>query len=84
MQENKSMQEIEKMIHERLFDIGHRLEGLEHEFCNLQEDSEIIRFAVNLLLDWADDASIQTWPLHQRKTKDDSLLIKYFKNFNSL
>lgn len=74
MQENKSMQEIENMINERLSDIGHRLESLEHELCNLQEDSEITRFAVNLLLDWAEDSSVQTVPLYRRKTKDDSSL----------
>ena len=49
-----------------------RLENLEQEFANLQEDSEVTRFGVNLLLDWAEDASIQTVPIHSRKEKDDT------------
>ena len=73
MQENKQIQEIEKIIHEKLSDIQRRLESLEQGFSNLQEYAEITRVSVNLLLDWADDASIQTVPLHERKRKDDSL-----------
>ena len=72
MQENKQIQEIEKMVNERLSDIERRLESLEQGFSNLQEHAEITRVSVNLLLDWAEDASIQPVSLHQRKTKDDS------------
>ncbi len=72
MLENKYMQEIEKMINKRLSDMERRLENLEQEFANLQEDSEVTRFGVNLLLDWAEDASIQTVPIHSRKEKDDT------------
>ena len=73
MLENKYMQEIEKMINEKFSDMERRLENLEQDFANLQEDSEITRFGVNLLLDWAEDASIQTVPIHSRKEKDDML-----------
>lgn len=74
MTENKQIQEIEKMVNERLSDIERRLESLEQEFANLQQDSEITRFGVNLLLDWAEDASIQNVPIHSQKEKDDSSL----------
>ena len=73
MTENKQIQEIEKIIHEKLSDIQRRLESLEQGFSNLQEHAEITRVSVNLLLDWAEDASIQPVPLHERIRKDDSL-----------
>ena len=69
--------ELEKLlgnaINEKLSVMERRLESLEQEFSNLKEDSKITRCAVNLVLDWAENASIQTVPLHQRETKDDTL-----------
>lgn len=52
---------------EKLLEIEQRLESLEQELANLQEDSEVTRFAVNLLLDWADDPGIHKVPVHGRK-----------------
>ena len=71
MSENK---QVQKMINERLSDMERRLESLEQEFANLQEESEVTRFGVNLLLDWAEDASIQNVPIHSQKEKDDNSL----------
>ena len=62
---------LENTIHEKLSDMERRLESLEHEFSKLQEDSEITRLGVNLLLDWAEDTSIQRVPIYSRKEKDD-------------
>ncbi len=68
----KSSKQMEHTINEKLSEMGRRLENLEQEFANLQEDSKISRTAVNLLLDWADDSSIQTAPIHRRKQKDET------------
>ena len=73
MAENKQIQEFEKMINEKLSDMQRRLESFEQGFSNLQEHAQVTRVSVNLLLDWADDASIQTVSLHERKRKDNSL-----------
>ena len=72
MLDKKELEKIlENTIHEKLSDMERRLESLEHEFSKLQEDSEITRFGVNLLLDWAEDTSIQSVPIYSRKEKDD-------------
>ncbi len=72
MLDKKELEKIlENTIHEKLSDMERRLESLEHEFSKLQEDSEITRLGVNLLLDWAEDTSIQRVPIYSRKEKDD-------------
>lgn len=74
----KDLQTIRQMIQnaiEREKDSTNQtVKNLQQEVCNLQEDSEITRFSVNLLLDWAEDASIQNVPIHSQKEKDDSSL----------
>ena len=62
------------MLNEKVQEIELSIKALEKEVAILKENCEINRVSVNLLLDWAEDASIQTVPLHQRKTKDDSSL----------
>lgn len=69
----KIYQHLQTTMNEKLSDMERRLENLEQDFANLQEDSEVTRFSVNLLLDWAEDASIKTVPIHSRKEKDDAL-----------
>lgn len=60
----------------RLDSMDRRLDSMESRLNQLQEDVEILkedtkvtRGAVNQLLDWADDASIQVVPLFNKKVK---------------
>lgn len=66
-------QMIQKAVEKERDSASQTLEHFRQEIANLKEDSEITRFSVNLLLDWAEDASIQTVPIHSRKEKDDML-----------
>lgn len=65
-----------KPIHGRLDSVDGRLDKVEKKLDQLQEDVEILkedskitRSAVNQLLDWADDASIQVVPLFNKRAK---------------
>ena len=53
----------------RLDSIDGRLDSIEERLSNVEEDTKITRNAVNDLLEWADDASIQVIPLFNRKAK---------------
>lgn len=60
----------------RLDSVDGRLDSMESKLNQLQDDVEILkedtkvtRGAVNQLLDWADDASIQVVPLFNKKVK---------------
>ena len=46
-----------------------KLNQLQEDVEILKEDTKVTRGAVNQLLDWADDASIQVVPLFNKKIK---------------
>ena len=56
-------------INERLNSMDKRLDSIDERLANVEEDTKITRNAVNDLLEWADDASIQVIPLFNRKAK---------------
>ena len=53
----------------QLNSIDGRLNKMQEDIETLKEDSKITRNAVNDILGWADDASIQVIPLFKRKAK---------------
>lgn len=53
----------------RLDKVEKKLDQLQEDVEILKEDSKITRSAVNQLLDWADDASIQVVPLFNKRAK---------------
>ncbi|WP_283609682.1 hypothetical protein [Faecalispora anaeroviscerum] len=53
----------------RLDSMDSRLNKLQEDVEILKEDAKVTRVAVNQLLDWADDASIQVIPLFNKKVK---------------
>lgn len=58
-----------KPIHGRLDSMESRLDKLQEDVEILKEDTKVTREAVNQLLDWADDASIQVVPLFNKRVK---------------
>ncbi len=53
--------------HELLLRIYEDLQGVKEQLAEVQEDTKITRGAVNTILEWADDASIQVIPLFKKK-----------------
>ena len=53
-------------VDSRLDSVDSRLDSIDERLSNVEEDTKITRNAVNLLLDWADDASIQAVPLYKK------------------
>jgi hypothetical protein len=62
-----SMDKRFSSIDERFSGIDERLSHVEAQLAEIKEDTETTRGAVNTLLEWADDASIQVVPLLHRK-----------------
>ena len=65
----KITQRIENRLENNFASLSQRIKKLEQEITELKEHSEVTRSSVNALLDWADDASIQTVRLLDRKAK---------------
>lgn len=65
----KIIQLIENRVESKFALFDQQIQKLEHEIADLKENSEITRSSVNALLEWADDASIQTVRLLDRKSK---------------
>ena len=59
------MKELEQLVSEMRQQLG----VLQQEIENIKEYCEITRESVNMILEWADDASIQNVPLLNRKSK---------------
>ncbi|HCC02321.1 MAG TPA: hypothetical protein DEP60_06425 [Ruminococcaceae bacterium] len=55
-----------KPVNERLDSIDERLDKMQDGIETLKDDSKVTRNAVNNLLDWAEDASIQITPLFKK------------------
>jgi hypothetical protein len=59
-----------KPINDRLDSMDERLSNVEEQLADIKEDTVTTRGAVNTLLEWADDASIQVVPLlHKKKSE---------------
>ncbi len=56
-------------IKEDITGINERLDNIEADLAQVKEDTAITRSAVNTILEWADDASIQVIPIFNRKSK---------------
>lgn len=56
-------------VDSRLDSMEDRLDSIDERLSNVEEDTKITRSAVNELLEWADDASIQVVPLFKRRAK---------------
>jgi len=50
----------------RMDRVENRLDKMQGDIDILKESSEITRSATNRLLDWAEDASIQSYPLYKK------------------
>ncbi|CAB1247753.1 conserved protein of unknown function [Ruminococcaceae bacterium BL-6] len=53
-------------LDDRMGRVENRLDKMQGDIDILKESSEITRSATNRLLDWAEDASIQTYPLYKK------------------
>lgn len=53
-------------VDKRLDTVDSRLDSIDERLSNVEEDTKITRSAVNNLLDWAEDSSIQAVPLFKR------------------
>lgn len=62
MLDEKDLQAIAQLMDEKL-------KPIKEQLSEVKEDTKITRNAVNDLLEWADDASIQVIPLFKRKAK---------------
>ena len=51
---------------ERLDSMDKRLDSIDERLSNVEEDTKITRSAVNTILEWAEDASIQEVPLFKK------------------
>lgn len=54
-------------INARLDGIDSRLDGIDERLSVVEENTTVTREVVNKLLDWADDPSIQQFPLSKVK-----------------
>ena len=56
-------------VEDHLTGVEDHLAGVEDRLTAVEEDTRVTRAAVNSLLEWADDASIQVIPLFKKKAK---------------
>ena len=61
-----SMDERLDSMDERLDSMDKRLDSIDERLSNVEEDTKITRSAVNTILEWAEDASIQEVPLFKK------------------
>ncbi len=54
-------------IYEDLQGVKSKVNSIDECLSNVEEDTKITRGAVNTILEWADDASIQVIPLFKKK-----------------
>ena len=58
-----------KPIKEDISQLKEDVSQLKEDLAQVKEDTAITRGAVNTILEWADDASIQVIPIFNRKSK---------------
>lgn len=69
MTDKELLQAMADLIKLELKPINERLDKIETDLAQVKEDTAITRSAVNTILEWADDASIQVIPIFNRKSK---------------
>lgn len=69
MTDKEMLQAMADLIKLELKPINERLDKIETGLAQVKEDTAITRSAVNTILEWADDASIQVIPIFNRKSK---------------
>ena len=69
MTDKEMLQAMADLIKLELKPINERLDKIETDLAQVKEDTAITRSAVNTILEWADDASIQVIPIFNRKSK---------------
>ena len=60
------LEDVRAIMKEELEPVKKDISDLKEDTAILKEESSITRTAVNKLLDWADDASIQIVPLFKK------------------
>ena len=62
----QAIAELLKPIKNWLDSMDKRLDSIDERLSNVEEDTKITRSAVNTILEWAEDASIQEVPLFKK------------------
>jgi len=55
---NMLREDIREIVREELSPVNARLDKLEETVAEVKEDTEVTRFAVNSLIEWADSVSV--------------------------
>lgn len=66
MLDKNDLQAIAQLMDEKLKPVNERLDSIDKRLSDVKEDTKITRNAVNDLIEWADDASIQIVPLFKK------------------
>ena len=66
MLDKSDLQAIAQLMDEKFRPVNERLDSIDKRLSNVEEDTKITRNAVNDLIEWADDASIQIVPLFKK------------------
>lgn len=66
MLDKNDLQAIAQLMDEKLQPVNERLDSIDKRLSIVGEDTKITRNAVNDLIEWADDASIQIVPLFKK------------------
>ena len=69
MTDKEMLQAMADLMDLKLKPIKEDISQLKEELAQVKEDTAITRGAVNTILEWADDASIQVIPIFNRKSK---------------
>ena len=69
MTDNEMLQAMADLMDLKLKPIKEDISQLKEDLAQVKEDTAITRGAVNTILEWADDASIQVIPIFNRKSK---------------
>jgi len=69
MTDKEMLQAMADLMDLKLKPIKEDISQLKEDLAQVKEDTAITRSAVNTILEWADDASIQVIPIFNRKSK---------------
>lgn len=69
MTDKEMLQAMADLMDLKLKPIKEDISQLNEDLAQVKEDTAITRGAVNTILEWADDASIQVIPIFNRKSK---------------
>ncbi|MBC8575003.1 hypothetical protein [Yanshouia hominis] len=69
MTDKEMLQAMADLMDLKLKPIKEDISQLKEDLAQVKEDTAITRGAVNTILEWADDASIQVIPIFNRKSK---------------